>query len=48
MLVELSHGGRALARPSTWIDPFSWFNPCDVAGEVENIADAALALADAE
>jgi hypothetical protein len=48
LLVEVSHGGRAIARPRTWVDPFAWFNPPDVAGEVANVADAALALAEAE
>lgn len=45
-LVEVSRGGRRLARPSTWLEAFSWFNPREVAAEVEDVAGAALALAE--
>ncbi|MSP63007.1 MAG: hypothetical protein EXR72_22260 [Myxococcales bacterium] len=46
LLMEVSHGGRSVGRPSTWLDPFAWFNPLDVRGEVENVVEAALALAE--
>lgn len=45
-LIEVSHGGRQFGRPSTWLDPFSWFNPVDVAAEVDNVVPAALTLCD--
>jgi hypothetical protein len=44
-LVEVSHGGRRMDSPGTWLDAFAWFNPPDVAREVEDVAEAALALA---
>jgi hypothetical protein len=44
-LVEVSAGGRELARPSTWLDPFAWWNPRDPAADLDDVAAAALALA---
>ena len=48
LLIEVSKGGRAIDRPSTWIDPFAWYNPAEVAMEVENVVEAALAIAEVE
>jgi hypothetical protein len=45
-LIEVSRGGRALARPGTWLDAFAWFNPRNLDAAVDDAAGAALALAE--
>lgn len=43
-LVEIGGGGRHLAHPSTWLDPFSWYNPVDLAPVLADVTAAALTL----
>lgn len=43
-LFEVSRGGLEARRPWRALDPFCWFNPRDVAGEVANVLPAALHL----
>lgn len=40
VLVECSMGGTSLRDPSTWFDPFRWYNPRDPARHAESIAAA--------
>jgi hypothetical protein len=40
MLVECGRGGLAVREPSTWIQPFRWYNPANPASEVEALARA--------
>ncbi len=40
MLVECGRGGLEPLRPSTWLEPFRWYNPADPAAEVEALARA--------
>lgn len=40
MLVECGRGGLSWKRPSTWIEPFRWYNPEDPASEVSALATA--------
>lgn len=41
-LLEVSKGGLELRAPWRALDPFCWFNPRDVAAEVDNALPAAL------
>jgi len=43
-LFEVSRGGLELRAPFRALDPFCWFNPRDVAAEVDNALPAALHL----
>jgi hypothetical protein len=40
VLVECAMGGTSLRRPSTWLDPFRWYNPHDPAPHADAIAAA--------
>jgi hypothetical protein len=40
LLVECSHGGFTLRRPSTWLSPFVWFNPPNPKSVTEALAPA--------
>jgi predicted deacylase len=40
VLVECTLGGARLGDPSTWLDPFHWFNPPDPAADAAAIAGA--------
>lgn len=40
ILVECSLGGASVRAPSSWIDPFRWFNPPDPARHADAIAAA--------
>jgi hypothetical protein len=40
MLVECGRGGLSPLAPSSWLDPFRWYNPADPAGEVHALAAA--------
>jgi hypothetical protein len=40
MLVECGRGGLALRDPSTWIQPFRWYNPVNPGAEVGALARA--------
>jgi hypothetical protein len=40
VLVECSYGGASLGSPSTWLDPFRWYNPIDPARHADAIAAA--------
>lgn len=44
-LIEVSKGGLDAARPATWVDPLSWFNPRDPSAHVRNVLPAAILLA---
>lgn len=39
LLVECSHGGFELRRPSTWTSPFTWFNPPNPKSVTEALVD---------
>lgn len=40
MLVECGRGGLDPRRPSTWLEPFRWYNPAEPAAEVAALAGA--------
>lgn len=40
ILVECTRGGLRIGAPSTWIDPFAWFNPPEPARHADAIAAA--------
>lgn len=43
-LFEVGRGGLEVRKPWRVLDPFCWFNPRDVAAEVDNVLPAALHL----
>lgn len=47
-LFEVSRGGLEARAPLRALDPFCWFNPRDVAGEVGNAVPAAFHVLDVE
>ncbi|HUQ05878.1 MAG TPA: M14 family zinc carboxypeptidase [Kofleriaceae bacterium] len=40
MLVECGRGGLSWREPSTWIEPFRWYNPANPEAEVDALATA--------
>lgn len=40
ILIECGFGQASIARPSTWLHPFRWFNPSDPSDEAGRIASA--------
>jgi predicted deacylase len=40
MLVECGRGGLSWRRPSTWVEPFRWYNPANPAPEVDALSMA--------
>jgi predicted deacylase len=40
MLVECGRGGLSWRDPSTWVEPFRWYNPVDPSREVDALARA--------
>jgi hypothetical protein len=40
VLVECTLGGARWSQPSTWLDPFAWYNPADPGAHADAIAQA--------